>query len=92
MKRLLLALSFLIVGASFAYAQSPVITQPKGVTSYNGSGNIVSTNTFQNVFLASSGRFGCLIQNKSGSNNMFIYFGPIANATTPNSLLVAAGR
>ncbi len=93
MKRLLLAL--LILGASLpALAQTPVITQPYGANNHNDSSTITATNTFQSIWAASTqstGRTDCVIQN-NGAANMFIFFGPIANATTPSSLtLVPAG-
>lgn len=91
MKRLLLALA--LIGVSFAYAQTPVTTQPYGATSFNASGTISSTNAFQSIWSASNsntGRVGCMVQNK-GTNNMFVFFGPIANATTPSSVTLAAG-
>jgi len=93
MKRLLLALSFLIVGASFAYAQSPVITQPYQSTISQSSLTIGVTNTFQSLWAANTagiGRVDCIIQN-NGAASMYIYFGPIANATTPNSLILTSG-
>ena len=92
MKRLLIAL--LLIGASFsAYAQSPVITQPYRANNHNDSSTITATNTFQSIWAASTaitGRTDCIIQN-NGAASMFVHFGPIANATTPNSLTLAAG-
>lgn len=92
MKRLILAL--LILGASFsAYAQTPVVTYPYGVTSFNSSGSISVTNTFQSVFAASginTGRVACMVQN-NGTNPMWVFFGPIANATKGKSVVLAAG-
>jgi len=92
MKRLLLAL--LILGASLApsYAQSPVTTYPYTTTISNSSANVATTNTFQSIWAASAnltGRTDCIIQN-NGAASMYVYFGPIANATTPNSLTLAA--
>ncbi len=91
MKRLLLAL--LILGASLpALAQSPVTTYPYTTTISNSSAAIGVTNTFQSVWAASAnltGRTDCIIQN-NGAASMYVYFGPIANATTPNSLILAA--
>lgn len=93
MKRLLLAL--LILGASLpALAQSPVTTYPYGVTSHNDSTTVTVTNTFQSIWIASTGltgRSGCAIQN-NGSATMYVYFGPIANATTPNSVKLSTGQ
>jgi hypothetical protein len=93
MKRLLLAL--LLIGASFpAYAQSPVLTQPYNVTSVNYSSTIVATNTFQSIWVAnttSRGRAGCTVQN-NGTHVMYVYFGAIASATTPNAVNLSAGQ
>lgn len=93
MKRLFLIAVLLIIGASFpAYGQSPVITQPYGATNHNDSGVIAVTNTFQSIWPASTsntGRTDCIIQN-IGSSTMYIYFGPIANATTQSSLSLAS--
>lgn len=92
MKRLLIAL--LLVGVSLpTFAQTPVVTYPYGVTSYNASEKITVTNTFQSVFTASginTGRNACMIQN-NGTHNMYVYFGSIANAITPSSVTLAAG-
>lgn len=93
MKRLLIIIAGLLLGVSFAYSQTPVVTQPYGVTSFNSSGSISVTNTFQSVFAASginTGRNACMIQN-NGTHNMYVYFGPIANAITPSSVTLAAG-
>ncbi len=95
MKRLILALTILILGASsFAHGQSPVITQPYGATNHNDSSSIAVTSTFQSIWPASTattGRTDCIIQNKASSNAMYIYFGPIANATTQSSLTLSSG-
>lgn len=91
MKRLLLAI--LIIGASFsAYAQTPVVTVPYGAVIHNDSTTILTTNTFQSIWSASTavtGRTDCIVQN-NGAANMYIYFGPIATATISNSLVLAA--
>lgn len=95
MKRLLLGLVGLVLalGVSIAHAQSPVTTQPYGVASVITSNTIATSNTFQSIFAASTGNTGrsdCLIQN-NGAATMFVYFGAIANATTPNSLQLSSG-
>jgi hypothetical protein len=87
-------LAFLLF-ATFAQAQTPVVTQPYGANSNNQSSTITVTNTFQQVFPASTGNTGrssCTIQNNSASNNMFVYFGPIANATTGASVTIVPGQ
>lgn len=93
MIRFLISLWLFLIGASLAYAQSPVTTNPAGVNSGNYSSAISVTNTFQSVLAAStstSGRRGCIIQN-NGAATMYIYFGAPASATTNNSLSLAAG-
>ena len=93
MQRLILGI-ILALGVAFnAFAQSPVTTYPYGVTNANSSSSIVATNTFQPIWPASgslTGRSDCVIQN-NGAASMYIYFGPIANATTPNSLTLTSG-
>lgn len=94
MKRLWFSLIFLIASVSYSLAQSPVITQPKPVNTGTYSSTISVTNTFQSVLAASTsttGRVGCLIQN-NGSNKMYVFFGPIANATSSNSIQLSAGQ
>ena len=88
MKRLLIAL--LLMGASFAHAQTPVITQTSKFSNANASSTIAVTNTFQSIWASNSNRNDCVIQN-NGAGSMYIYFGPIANATTPSSLTLVAG-
>ncbi len=89
MKRLFLIL-LLIIGASFpAYAQTPVITYTSKFNNANASTSIAVTNTFQSIWASNSNRNDCIIQN-NGAASMYIYFGPIANATTSNSLILAA--
>lgn len=89
MKRLLIGALFLLIGASFAYAQTPVVTQTSKFSNANASSTIAVTNTFQSIWSSNSFRNDCIIQN-NGAASMYIYFGPIANATTPNSLSLAA--
>lgn len=94
MKRLFLIVA-LIIGASFpAYAQSPVITQPYAVNSQNFSSTITSTNVFQSIWAANTntrGRAGCTVQN-NGASTMYVFFGPIASATTPSSVQLSTGQ
>lgn len=81
-----------------APAQSPVVTQPytaQGqLATTNASSTIAVTNTFQSVFAASTvqiGRVACTVQN-TGTNAMYVFFGPIADATTAKSVKLAAGQ
>jgi hypothetical protein len=81
MKRsLIAALAFLPVAAFAQQVKYP---------STNVSGTIAVTNTFQSI--AGEGpRSGCMIQNK-GSNDMWVFFGPIATATRARSVRLAIG-
>lgn len=88
----LLLLGLLLFSPS-AHAQNPVITQPYVVTSSNASGTISVTNTFQSIWVADTtitGRVACTIQN-NGTNSMWVFFGPIANATKGTSVVLSAG-
>lgn len=83
----------LLLGASPALAQSPVVTNPGQVGSVNASSTITTTNTFQSVFAQATGavrRNGCTLQN-NGSNNQWVFFGALASATTPKSVKMAPG-
>lgn len=90
MKRLLLLL--FVLWAPLANAQSAVVTQPYARTTTNNSGTIAVTNTFQSIWAATAGRAGCTVQNNSATNAMYVYFGPIASATTATSVKLAAGQ
>jgi hypothetical protein len=89
----LLALLFLLFTTS-AFAQGVVVTQPYPATSSNNSSTIAVTNTFQSVWAASvqnRGRASCTIANY-GTNKMYVFFGPIVNATLTNSIQIAANQ
>lgn len=88
MLRLILAL--LLLAPLPAMAQSAVRTTPFGVVSSNLSSTITLTGTFQSIQTANSERKSCLIQN-NGSNDMRVYFGPIASATSAASAKLSAG-
>ncbi len=93
MKRFLIFLTALLFSAS-AYAQSPVITQPYPVSSSNNSSTIAVTNTFQSIWVKNTvtrGRAGCTVQN-TGSNTMWVFYGPIANATKGRSVVLSVGQ
>lgn len=93
MKRLILALLFLGLGASFAFAQNSVVTTPSALTISPLNLSIQSSSAFQSVLPESTlttGRIDCIIQNKS-SNNMFIHFGDPSGAISLDSLTLAAG-
>lgn len=94
MKRLWLSFIALVVGVSLAFAQSPVTTQPYAVTSFNASSTIAVTNTFQSIWLANTGtrgRAACAVQN-NGTNNMWVYFGTLADATKAISVVLTPGQ
>lgn len=94
MIRILAALMLTLL-ASQAMAQSPVLTQPYGVTSHNDSGTIALSQTYQSIWAASTntrGRAGCTVQNRSASNTQYIFFGPIASALTPKSIALSPGQ
>ena len=79
-----LALFFLLTEPSWAQVT------PWNRPSTNASSTIASTSTFQNIWAANPGRSGCTIQN-NGTHTMYVFFGPIANATLANSAQVASG-
>lgn len=90
--RILLLLALLV--AAPANAQSPVVTQPYPTTTHNDSGTIATTGTFQSIWAASTntrGRAGCTVQNVSATTQ-YVFFGPIASATTATSVTLAAGQ
>lgn len=100
MKKIFLVLGLLLF-PHLALAQTPVITKPYLAATNNGSGTIAVTNTFQQIFAASARpqaqggvgpvRSACTIQN-NGTHIMYVYFGPIANATTATSSQLAANQ
>ena len=55
------------------------------LTSTNLSGTISVTNTFQSIQVSTAGRNGCLIQNQSTTDPMWVYFGAIGGATKAKS-------
>lgn len=91
MKTLFLIVTLLLSSVTFSFAQTPVVTQPKGVTSNNSSSTISSSNVFQSIWAANSNRTACTIQN-NGTHNMWVFFGAIANATENNSVVLQAGQ
>lgn len=85
-----LSLVLLLLAPISALAQSTVRTTPFGVVSVNLSSTVVSTGVFQSVQTANSERKSCLIQN-NGSNDMRVYFGPIASATAATAVKLSSG-
>lgn len=87
MRRFLLVFLLLIAGPAFAQS---VVLDSNSIQP-NASSTIASTNVFQQVWPANGGRKSCTIQNNS-THTMFLYLGPIVNATTTNSAqLLASG-
>jgi len=95
MFKFLTALFVVLASNALAAGGAPVDTYPQGRASVNASSTIASTNTFQSVFAAVTGgtaeaRMSCTIQN-NGTHNMYVFAGPIASATTSNSIVVIPG-
>lgn len=90
MRRLLLSLVILLATASLAVAQTPVFTNTSKWSNANASSSISSNNIFQSVWASNLFRNDCIIQN-NGAASMYIFFGPIASATTPHSLTLSSG-
>lgn len=96
MKRLLFVLVGLLI-ATAAWGQTPVRTWPSTALSTNASSTISSTGVFQSIWTANSisgsskQRSACTIQN-NGANTMYVFFGPIASATTAKSIALAIGQ
>jgi len=89
MQRLILGI-ILALGVAFnASAQTPVVTQTSKFSNANASAAVSVTNTFQSIWPANTSRNDCIVQN-NGAASMYIYFGAIASATTPNSYILAA--
>lgn len=61
------------------------------LASVNASGTITAGGTYQQVFAANPTRTGCQIQNNSATT-MWVYVGPIANATNAKSMLLVAAQ
>lgn len=95
MKKLAFILWALIC-PQLAFAQgNPVVTSPYAANSItNSSSTIAVTNTFQSIWVASidrTGRVACTVQN-TGTNPMYVFFGPIADATIAKSVKLTAGQ
>ena len=92
-----LAVIWGVVLATPLYAGDfPVTTYPQGRSTVNVSSTITTTNTFQSLFPVvvggiSAQRASCTIQN-NGTHTMYVFAGPIANATLANSVQVPAGQ
>lgn len=95
MKKIILVLGLLWLSLGSAFAQEKVFTLPSPLTAVdNESSSIAVTNTFQQVFPASTatnGRTGCTIQN-TGTNPMYVFFGTTAAATIAKSVKIIVGQ
>lgn len=80
----------LLVGA-LALAPAIGLAQIKPISSVNVSGTIAVTNTYQSVIARNTSRSGCTVQN-TGTNTMYVFFGPLADATAAKSVKLAAGQ
>jgi len=85
----------LLLLTQYAQAQTTVVTKPLQIVNVdNQSSTVAVTNTFQQVFPAStsvSGRTACTIQN-TGTNPMYVFFGATADATIAKSVKIIAGQ
>lgn len=93
MKKILLVLGLLLF-PQLAEAQEKVFTLPYQAATLNSSSTITVTNIFQSIFAAvttKTGRTACVIQN-NGTHNMYIFFGPIVNATIASSVQLTSGQ
>lgn len=103
MKKILLALIICLLPTLAFAAEQTQITKPYptpgicNTTTCNGdnqSSTVAVTNTFQQIFAASTnttGRVSCTIQN-TGTNSMYVYFGATADATIAKSVKLIAGQ
>lgn len=67
------------------------VAQIKPVQTRNLSGTLAASSTFQSIAAYDVNRSACLVQNNS-ANKMYVYFGPIANATTGASVVLDIGK
>jgi hypothetical protein len=79
------ALACLVIAAN---AYGATVVAPSQLGSSNLGSTIAVTDTFQSIQTYNSGRSGCLIQNQSTTNAMWVYFGPVASATKAKSFIL----
>lgn len=84
MKIYVLALGLALLCGS---AQAATVVSPSQYGSVPLPSTIAVTNTFQSIQAYNSNRTGCLIQNQT-TDTMWVYFGPIANATKAGSFIL----
>lgn len=68
------------------------IAQVRPVQTTNLSGTLAASGPFQSIQTADANRSACLIQNNSAAAKMYVFFGPIASATTAKSVVLDAGK
>ena len=83
-KRLAIAALLMCAIAHSALAADPFIP----AYSTNLSGTITTTNTFQLVQPATGTRKGCLIQDQSATDDMWVFFGACSAATKATSVVL----
>lgn len=76
-----------LIGATALLLASAALAQQYDTVQLGGT--ISVTNTFQQVLPRDDTRHGCFIQN-TGAALEYVYFGPIASATTANSIELSA--
>lgn len=80
-----------VIAAIILFALTGIVRAADSVVpgpSFNLSGTIATTNTFQLVQGFTGNRRGCLVQNQSASNTMWVFFGACANATKAKSVVL----
>lgn len=77
-----------VIGALAGAVRADTVVAPSQRGSSNLSSTVAVTNTFQSIQILNSNRSGCLIQNQSTTNAMWVYFGPIASATKATSFIL----
>lgn len=87
-KILIRAAAFFGIGIFCAAA----LAQVRPVQTVNLSGTLAASGPFQSIQAYDANRSACLVQNNSASAKMYVFFGPIASATTGKSVVLDAGK
>lgn len=85
------ALIAAVIGGAVLWG-AVAVAQIKPVQTRNLSGTLAASATFQSIAVYDTNRSACLVQNNSTANKMYVYFGPIANATTGASVVLDTGK
>ena len=84
-----LGLGALLVSALCA---TPARADFQSVLSQTLAGTVTTGGTFQSLQVQNVGRKGCLVENPpAATETLYVYFGPIAAATTANAVALSAG-